>query len=168
MNVQIDSSHQSNHPSLSILQKKLEEAGFRITDADSKVVLIVGEDPSGFSTAEVQNIEGFLEERFLGAELFLLARSFPFARVRCGINDSGQLIIAFPLSNETAQHLVHLLQMYFRRKNQGHLHAIKPVVPPSIGKQPLPAAGWIDNLHRFDFFGISCFFRIAGREKEKQ
>ena len=103
------------HPLEEHLQQQLTEHGYTLTETSTANVLIcMGTDIQGFDASSIQQIESQFVERFLGAELFLLARAFPFARIRVGLNRQGQLLIASPLDESTLFRLIRLLDQFKR------------------------------------------------------
>ena len=140
MKIKIDSSHHPTHPTLSILHKGFAEAGISISESNSNVLLIIGKGTDGFSSAEIKSIDKRLVERFSGAEMFLLARSFPFARIRCGLNKDGQLIIASPLDNEMVYRLVRLLQQHSQGRDGNVTETVTRVENPIT--EPPPSSRW--------------------------
>lgn len=103
------------HPLEEHLHEQLTEHGYTITEtADANVLICMGTDIQGFDASSIQQIESQFVERFLGAELFLLARAFPFARIRVGLNSQGQLLIASPLDESTLFRLIRLLDQFKR------------------------------------------------------
>ena len=103
------------HPLEEHLHEQLTEHGYTITETvDAKVLICMGTDIQGFDAPSIQQIESQFVERFLGAELFLLARAFPFARIRVGLNSQGQLLIASPLDESTLFRLIRLLDQFKR------------------------------------------------------
>ena len=105
------------HPLEEHLHQQLVEHGYTIVEPEqAKILICMGEALQGFTAASIAQIEAQFTERFLGAELFLLARAFPFARIRVGINASEQLIIATPLDESTLFRLIRLLDQFKRLK----------------------------------------------------
>ena len=103
------------HPLEEHLHQQLTEYGYTITEnANANVIICMGTDIQGFDAPSIQQIEVQFVERFLGAELFLLARAFPFARIRVGLNVKGQLLIACPLDESTLFRLIRLLDQFKR------------------------------------------------------
>ena len=97
------------------LHQQLIEYGYTITEpSEANVLICMGTDIQGFDAPSIQQIESQFVERFLGAELFLLARAFPFARIRVGLNSQGQLLIASPLDESTLFRLIRLLDQFKR------------------------------------------------------
>lgn len=109
------SASTEQHPLEEHLHQQLTEHGYTITETSAANVLIcMGMNIQGFDASSIQQIESQFVERFLGAELFLLARAFPFARIRVGLNAQGQLLIASPLDESTLFRLIRLLDQYKR------------------------------------------------------
>ena len=109
------SASNDQHPLEEHLHQQLTEYGYTIAEQSKANVLIcMGTDIQGFDAASIQQIEVQFVERFLGAELFLLARAFPFARIRVGLNAQGQLLIASPLDESTLFRLIRLLDQFKR------------------------------------------------------
>ena len=109
------SASSEQHPLEEHLQQQLTEHGYTLTETSAANVLIcMGRDIQGFDAPSIQQIESQFVERFLGAELFLLARAFPFARIRVGLNRQGQLLIASPLDESTLFRLIRLLDQFKR------------------------------------------------------
>ena len=80
------SASTEQHPLEEHLHQQLIEHGYAITETlTANVLICMGTNIQGFDAPSIQQIESQFVERFLGAELFLLARAFPFARIRgCG------------------------------------------------------------------------------------
>ncbi len=109
------SVHTEPHPLEEALHLQLTEHGYTLTDSTQANVLIcMGTDLQGFDSQALQQLESQITERFLGAELFLLARAFPFARIRVGLNSNQQLLIATPLDESTLYRVIRLLDQYKR------------------------------------------------------
>jgi len=105
------------HPLEEHLHQQLVEHGYTIAEPNqAKILICMGEALQGFTAVSIAQIEAQFTERFLGAELFLLARAFPFARIRVGTNASEQLIIATPLDESTLFRLIRLLDQFKRLK----------------------------------------------------
>lgn len=103
------------HPLEEHLHQQLVEHGYTITEtAEATVLICMGTGMQGFDAPSIQQIEAQFVERFLGAELFLLARAFPFARIRVGLNQDGKLFIASPLDESTLFRLIRLLDQFKR------------------------------------------------------
>ena len=109
------SASNEQHPLEEHLHQQLAEYGYTIAEqTEANVLICMGTDIQGFDAASIQQIEVQFVERFLGAELFLLARAFPFARIRVGVNAQGQLLIASPLDESTLFRLIRLLDQFKR------------------------------------------------------
>ncbi len=105
----------TEHPFIEALTQQLTEHGHSICSMEQgQVILCMGEELQGFDQPTIQQIEAQLEERFMGAELFIQARAFPFARIRVGLNAEHQLIIASPVDESTLFRIVRLLEQYNR------------------------------------------------------
>lgn len=105
------------HPLEEHLHQQLSEHGYTVVEPENATVIIcMGEQLQGFTASSIAQVEGQLVERFMGAELFLLARAFPFARIRVGLNSAGQLIVATPLDESTLFRLIRLLDQFKRLK----------------------------------------------------
>ncbi len=103
------------HPLEEALHTQLTEHGYTLTDSvQAKVLICMGSNLQGFDGQALKQLESQIVERFLGAELFLLARAFPFARIRVGLNANQQLLIATPLDESTLYRIVRLLDQYKR------------------------------------------------------
>jgi|GEM_PF-5113644 len=103
------------HPLEESLHHQLSEHGYVIDEVESANVLIcMGQDIQGFDGTTLQQLEAQITERFLGAELFLLARAFPFARIRVGLTTKQQLLIASPLDESTLYRMIRLLDQFKR------------------------------------------------------
>lgn len=115
MQIQLISPNNEPHPYTEILSKSLQELGCSVPSTPSmptmpNVIIFLGDDMQGFSSAQIQYIETQITERFLGAELFLQARAFAFARIRCGINQHGQWIIAAPVDESNVYRITRLVE----------------------------------------------------------
>jgi hypothetical protein len=132
MKVKLNKSEVPEHPLLLSLQETLQESGIFHTTEDAPVEIILGDSGQGFSQTSIKKIEDRIQERFLGAELFLQARAFPFARIRCGLDSTDTLLVACPIEDGLIYRLVKLLQQYkqVEPKNPG-----KTVDP--IGLNPI-------------------------------
>ena len=107
--------HSQSHPLEESLHHQLTEHGYSLDDVETaNVVICMGQDIQGFDAASLQQLETQITERFLGAELFLLARAFPFARIRVGLNSKQQLLIASPLDESTLYRMIRLLDQFKR------------------------------------------------------
>ncbi len=103
------------HPLEETLHQQLSENGYSLkSPTEAKVLICMGSGLEGFDASALQQLENQLVERFLGAELFLLARAFPFARIRVGLNANHQLLVACPLDESTLYRLVRLLDQFKR------------------------------------------------------
>lgn len=103
------------HPLQEHLHQQLVEHGFSIVaPPQAEVLICMGSDIQGFDATAIAQIEAQIVERFLGAELFLLARAFPFARIRVGLNPQNKLLIATPLDESTLFRLIRLLEQFQR------------------------------------------------------
>lgn len=121
------------HPYQESLEQQLLEHGHSLVDAsDAQVILCMGEELQGFDEIGLQQIEQQLHERFLGAELFIQARAFPFARIRVGYNEHRQLIIATPVDESTLFRIVRLLEQFKRMKPERY--------EDKIGALPFPVS----------------------------
>ena len=119
------------HPFQESLEQQLCENGHQLVDAsDAQVILCMGEGLQGFDEIGLQQVEQQLQERFLGAELFIQARAFPFARIRVGYNEHRQLIIATPVDESTLFRIVRLLEQFNRMKPERY--------EDKIGASPFP------------------------------
>jgi hypothetical protein len=104
-----------NHPLEDSLHHQLTEHGYVVDEVETANVLIcMGQDIQGFDSTTLQQLEAQITERFLGAELFLLARAFPFARIRVGLTTKQQLLIASPLDESTLYRMIRLLDQFKR------------------------------------------------------
>ena len=104
-----------SHPLEESLHHQLTEHGYIIGEIETANVLIfMGQDIQGFDTASLQQLEEQITERFLGAELFLLARASSFARIRIGFTTKQQLLIASPLDESTLYRMIRLLDQFKR------------------------------------------------------
>ncbi len=112
MKIHLNHSEVPDHPLLPTLTQVFQESGLTCTEEPSTVELILGAAGQGFSQLSISKIEAQIHERFLGAELFLQARAFPFARIRCGLDADGVLIIASPIEDGLIYRLAKLLQQY--------------------------------------------------------
>ena len=110
MHIQLISPNNEPHPYTEIITKSLQELGCTIPSSTPNIIIFLGDDMQGFSSAQIQYIEGQITERFLGAELFLQARAFAFARIRCGINQHGQWIIASPIDESNVYRITRLVE----------------------------------------------------------
>lgn len=99
-------------PLLEYTKQILSETGHKLVSSEWEAKVYLGSTGQGFSQATIQQLEEQIVERFLGAELFLQARAFPFARIRCGLNDNDQLLIAMPTDEGLIHRLAKLLQQY--------------------------------------------------------
>ena len=121
------------HPFQESLEQQLQENGHQLVDAsDAQVILCMGEGMQGFDEIGMQQIEQQLHERFLGAELFIQARAFPFARIRVGYNEHQQLIIATPVDESTLFRIIRLLDQFKRIKPERY--------EDKVGALPFPVA----------------------------
>lgn len=114
MKIYLNLSEVSEPPLLPILTQVFQESGLMITAEENAatVQLILGSAGQGFTQSSITAIEAQIHERFLGAELFLQARAFPFARIRCGLQPNGILLVASPIEDGLIYRLAKLLQQY--------------------------------------------------------
>lgn len=112
MKVHINQSEIPAHPLLATLTQVFQESGLICTDEAAPIELILGNSGQGFSQDSILKIEEQIRERFLGAELFLQARAFPFARIRCGLTKERTLLIASPIEDGLIYRLAKLIQQY--------------------------------------------------------
>lgn len=103
------------NPFTESLEQQLTEHGHQFVDnVQAQILICVGQDLQGFDEIGIQQIEQQLVERFLGAELFIQARAFPFARIRVGFNAQRQLIVASPVDESTLSRIIRLLEQFKR------------------------------------------------------
>ena len=109
------SLQEETHPLEEVLQHQLKEAGYTLSELNQANILIcMGTDIQGFDEISIAQLEQQIVERFLGAELFLLARAHPFARIRVGLNEHKQYIIACPIDENSIYRIVRLLDQMKR------------------------------------------------------
>ena len=92
--------HSQSHPLEESLHHQLTEHGYSLDDVETaNVVICMGQDIQGFDAASLQQLETQITERFLGAELFLLALYIGggWLVLRCDIlvSDYVTLVAAF-------------------------------------------------------------------------
>lgn len=144
MKVKLNNSEVPEHPLLSSLQQILQESGIFYTTEDAPVEIILGTSGQGFSQASIQRIESRIQERFLGAELFLQARAFPFARIRCGLDAADTLLVACPIEDGLIYRLVKLLQQYKQVEPKTSEKTVDP-----IGLNPIDMELEEETTHEF-------------------
>lgn len=112
MKLQLNLQANPNTEFLENLTVALQESGIQIVSQDGDIEMVLGDAGMGFSQQEIVSIEKRLVERFHGAELFLHARTTPFARIRCGLTENGRLLVASPLDSGLSYRLARLMQQY--------------------------------------------------------
>lgn len=127
MKIYLNHSESPEHPLLPALTQVFQESGLTCTEEPASVELILGNSGQGFSQSSILRIEAQIRERFLGAELFLQARSFPFARIRCGLNSEGVLLVASPIEDGLIYRLAKLLQQYKQIEPEKEKKAADPI-----------------------------------------
>lgn len=130
------------HPFQESLEQQLQEHGHHLVEAqDAQIILCMGQELQGFDEIGLQQIEQQILERFLGAELFIQARAFPFARIRVGYNEHRQLIVASPVDESTLFRIIRLLEQFKRiqpERYEDKIGALPFPIPDTTEKSSSP------------------------------